>query len=62
MKFKHLSSGLGLGLPQTIKKICTRKYEVERGAWVDLEQQDLERRQRRSLSGFNYTFLVKEEE
>jgi hypothetical protein len=62
MKFRHLSNGLGLGLPWTIKKTCTRKYEVERGAWVDLEQQNLERRQRGSLSGFSYTFLVKEEE
>jgi hypothetical protein len=62
MKFKCLSNGLGLGLPWTIKKTCTRKYELERGAWVDIEQHNMERRQRGSLSGFGYTFLVKEEE
>ena len=29
---------------------------------MDLEQKDLERSQRGSLSGFGYTFLVKKEE
>jgi hypothetical protein len=42
--------------------MCTRKYELEKGAWVDIEQWDLERRQRGSLLGFGYTFLDKEEE
>jgi hypothetical protein len=54
-----LSKGLGLGLPWTIKKTYTRIWNIEGRKWVDVKQQNLERRQRESYQDSTILFYLK---